>query len=166
MENYHQEIKHVTKILYIMFLIITYDVRWGGTKSLNDKLVHSVSCVCNHIQNYEWQQTVNYRVRKKTENQIVLAIVIRLFNTEMIADSNIKSYYRYDKNNNRLNMDIIFNLDKYIELPEKDIIKNISKDFYDYMSIILPKYSSRLIDFNIPEFLLVLNEKLKGIICD
>lgn len=84
----------------------------------------------------------------------------------MIADSNIKSYYRYDKNNNRLNMDIIFNLDKYIELPEKDIIKNISKDFYDYMSIILPKYSSRLIDFNIPEFLLVLNEKLKGIICD
>lgn len=63
-------------------------------------------------------------------------------------------------------MDIIFNLDKYIELPEKDIIKNISKDFYDYMSIILPKYSSRLIDFNIPEFLLVLNEKLKGIICD
>lgn len=166
MEIYHQEIKHVTKILYIMFLIITYDVRWGGTKSLNDKLVHSVSCVCNHIQNYEWQQTVNYRVRKKTENQIVLAIVIRLFNTEMIADSNIKSYYRYDKNNNRLNMDIIFNLDKYIELPEKDIIKNISKDFYDYMSIILPKYSSRLIDFNIPEFLLVLNEKLKGIICD
>lgn len=166
MEIYHQEIKHVTKILYIMFLIITYDVRWGGTKSLNDKLVHSVSCVCNHIQNYEWQQTVNYRVRKKPENQIVLAIVIRLFNTEMIADSNIKSYYRYDKNNNRLNMDIIFNLDKYIELPEKDIIKNISKDFYDYMSIILPKYSSRLIDFNIPEFLLVLNEKLKGIICD
>lgn len=149
-----------------MFLIITYDVRWGGTKSLNDKLVHSVSCVCDYMQNYEWQQTVNNRIRKNSENLIVLAIVIRLFNTKMIADSNIKSYYRYDKNNNRLNMDIIFNLDKYIELSEKDIIKNISKDLYEYLSIILPKYSNRLIDFNIPVFLLALNEKLKGIISD
>lgn len=149
-----------------MFLIITYDVRWGGTKSLNDKLVHSVSCVCDYMQNYEWQQTVNSSIRKNSENQIVLAIVIRLFNTKMIADSNIKSYYRYDKNNNRLNMDIIFNLDKYIELSEKDIIKNISIDLYEYLSIILPKYSNRLIDFNIPVFLLALNEKLKGIISD
>ncbi len=149
-----------------MFLIITYDVRWGGTKSLNDKLVHSVSCVCDYMQNYEWQQTVNNRIRKNSENLIVLAIVIRLFNTKMIADSNIKSYYRYDKNNNRLNMDIIFNLDKYIELSEKDIIKNISNDLYEYLSIILPKYSNRLIDFNIPVFLLALNEKLKGIISD
>lgn len=149
-----------------MFLIITYDVRWGGTKSLNDKLVHSVSCVCDYMQNYEWQQTVNNRIRKNSENLIVLAIVIRLFNTKMIADSNIKSYYRYDKNNNRLNMDIIFNLDKYIELSEKDIIKNISKDLYEYLSIILPKYSNRLIDFNIPVFLLAVNEKLKGIISD
>lgn len=149
-----------------MFLIITYDVRWGGTKSLNDKLVHSVSCVCDYMQNYEWQQTVNNRIRKNSENQIVLAIVIRLFNTKMIADSNIKSYYRYDKNSNRLNMDIIFNLDKYIELSEKDIIKNISNDLYEYLSIILPKYSNRLIDFNIPVFLLALNEKLKGIISD
>lgn len=149
-----------------MFLIITYDVRWGGTKSLNDKLVHSVSCVCDYMQNYEWQQTVNNRIRKNSENLIVLAIVIRLFNTKMIADSNIKSYYRYDKNSNRLNMDIIFNLDKYIELSEKDIIKNISNDLYEYLSIILPKYSNRLIDFNIPVFLLALNEKLKGIISD
>lgn len=149
-----------------MFLIITYDVRWGGTKSLNDKLVHSVSCVCDYMQNYEWQQTVNSSIRKNSENQIVLAIVIRLFNTKMIADSNIKSYYRYDKNSNRLNMDIIFNLDKYIELSEKDIIKNISNDLYEYLSIILPKYSNRLIDFNIPVFLLALNEKLKGIISD
>lgn len=149
-----------------MFLIIIYDVRWGGTKSLNDKLVHSVSCVCDYMQNYEWQQTVNSSIRKNSENQIVLAIVIRLFNTKMIADSNIKSYYRYDKNSNRLNMDIIFNLDKYIELSEKDIIKNISNDLYEYLSIILPKYSNRLIDFNIPVFLLALNEKLKGIISD
>ncbi|TGY25286.1 hypothetical protein [Bacteroides caecimuris] len=146
-----------------MFLIITYDVRWGGTKSLNDKLVHSVACICDCIQNYEWQQLVNNTVRKNSENQIVLAIVVRLFNTEMITTNNIKSYYKYDRKKNRLNIDIILNLERYIYLSEKETVENISKDIYDYLSIILKKYSSRLVDFNVPIFLSALNEQLKRI---
>ncbi|MCM0366963.1 hypothetical protein [Bacteroides fragilis] len=149
-----------------MFLIITYDVRWGGTKSLNDKLVHSVSHICDCIQNYEWQQSVNNIFRENSENQIALAIVVRLFDTEMITNNNIKSYYKYDRIKKRLNIDMILHLEKYIHLPEIEIIENISKDIYEYLSVVLKKYSNRLIDFNVPVFLSTLNERLKGIICD
>lgn len=147
-----------------MFLVITYDVRWGGTKSLNEKLVHSVSRICDCIQDDEWQQLTNNTLRKNSENQIVLAIVVRLFNAEIITNNNMKSYYRYDRKKNRLNIDIILGLEKYIHLPEIEIVECISKDIYEYLSIVLKKYSSRLVDFNVPIFLLALKEKFEEII--
>lgn len=104
--------------------------------------------------------------RENSENQIALAIVVRLFDTEMITNNNIKSYYKYDRIKNRLNIDMILHLEKYIHLPEIEIIENISKDIYEYLSVVLKKYSNRLIDFNVPVFLSTLNERLKGIICD
>lgn len=147
-----------------MFLVITYDVRWGGTKSLNEKLVHSVSRICDCIQDDEWQQLINNTLRKNSENQIVLAIVVRLFSAEIITNNNMKSYYRYDRKKNRLNIDIIMGLEKYIHLPEIKIVEYISKDIYEYLSIVLKKYSSRLVDFNVPIFLLALKEKFEEII--
>lgn len=146
-----------------MFIGITSDTRWGGSKELNDKLVHSINLISNLINDSEWQSTVNYTLRKETENQLVLAVCVRLFNASVITKHKIRSCYRYDKQKNRLGIDMIFPLEDYANLPQREIIERLSKDIFNYLNMVLPKYEERLIDFDIRKFLLVLKEKISGI---
>lgn len=145
-----------------MFLTITYDIRWGGSKELNDKLIQSISHVCDGLQDLEWQQSVNKLFRNTFTNQIVLSIVVRFLNFENIETNNIKSYYRYDKKN-CLNIDMVFCLEDYIHLSEKEIVKKVAMNIHDYLVFILTKYSNRLIDFNNTIFQNILEGRLKEI---
>ena len=146
-----------------MFLTITYDIRWGGSKELNDRLIKSISHICDGLQDLEWQQSANNLFRNIFANQIVLSIVVRLLNFENIETNNIKSYYRYNKQKNCLNIDMVFCLEDYIHFSEKEIVKKVAMNIYDYLVFILTKYSNRLIDFNTSIFQTVLEVRLKEI---
>ena len=111
----------------------------------------------------EWQQSANNLFRNIFANQIVLSIVVRLLNFENIETNNIKSYYRYNKQKNCLNIDMVFCLEDYIHLSEKEIVKKVAMNIYDYLVFILTKYSNRLIDFNTSIFQTVLEVRLKEI---
>lgn len=151
-----------------MFISLTSDIRWCGTKELTDKLSSSVDCICNYIYDLEWQYSVNSILRKNTECQQAIFIVMRLLHAKDIEEHKIKSYYRYDKIKNRLAIDIVFPLEDYVNLPEREITKCISRELYDYMAFVLPKYEKRLIDFDVNKFLPILKERIDYLceICD
>lgn len=58
---------------------------------------------------------------------------------------------------------MIFPLEDYANLPQREIIERLSKDIFNYLNMVLPKYEERLIDFDIRKFLLVLKERISGI---
>lgn len=145
-----------------MFIGITSDTRWGGSKELNDKLVHSINFISDFINDSEWQSSINYILRKESENQLVVAVCVRLFNASVIDKNKISSYYRYDKQKNRLGIDMVFPLEDYVNLPQREIIERLSNDIFNYLSIVLPKYEKHLIDFDIKKFLPVLNERISA----
>ncbi len=151
-----------------MFISLTAEIRWGGTKELTDKLVRSEGFIGSFLNDPEWQYSVNSIFRKNTENHRAIFIVLRLLHAKDIEDHNIKSYYRYNKQKNRLAIDIVFPLEDYVNLPERDITKLISRELYDYMAFVLPKYEKRLIDFDVNKFLPILKERIDYLceICD
>ncbi len=148
-----------------MFISLTAEIRWGGTKELTDKLVRSEGFIGSFLNDPEWQYSVNSIFRKTTENHRAIFIVLRLLHAKDIENHNIKSYYRYNKQKNRLAIDIVFPLEDYVNLPERDITKLISRELYDYMAFVLPKYEKRLIDFDVNKFLPILKERIDSL-CD
>lgn len=148
-----------------MFISLTSEIRWCGTNELTDKLSRSVDCICDYIYDLEWQYSVNSILRKNTESQRAIFIVLRLLHAKDIEEHNIKSYYRYNKQKNYLGIDIVFPLEDYVNLSEREITKRISWDLYDYMAFVLPKYEKRLIDFDVNKFLPILKDRIDSL-CD
>lgn len=144
-----------------MFIGFTSEFRWCGTKELTDKLVHSVRYIRDCINDSEWQYSVNSSIRKNTEAQEAISIVLRLFNAKDIEDLKIKSYYRYNKQKNCLGIDIVLSLEDYVNLSEKEIVKNLSKDIYEYIYSFIGKYENKIKDFDVTMFMSVLEERLK-----
>lgn len=151
-----------------MFISLTSEIRWCGTKELTDKLSRSVDCICDYIYDLEWQCSVNTILRKNTESQRAIFIVLRLLHAKDIEEHNIKSYHRYNKQKNCLAIDIVFPLEDYVNLPESEISKRISRELFDYIAFVLPKYEKRLIDFDVNKFLPILKDRMDYIceICD
>lgn len=151
-----------------MFFNISSDIRWGGTEDLNKKLCRSVDFVCNYLANWDWQDSIQQKVVRSSIDRIRLLIGVRLFKADVMKEHNIKSFYRLDKKKGYLIIDMIFPLENYVHLPEREITKRISRDLYDYMAFVLPKYEKRSIDFNVNKFLPILKERIDYLceICD
>lgn len=146
-----------------MFVSLTSEIRWCGTKELTEKLSRSVDYICDYIYDLEWQYSVNPILRKNTENQRAIFIVLRLLHAKDIEEHNIKSYYRYNKQKNCLAIDIVFSIEDYVNLSEKEIVQNLSKAIYEYIYTFIGKYDNKIKDFDVAMFLSVLDERLKGL---
>jgi hypothetical protein len=145
------------------FLTITFEAQYAGSEEKNKKKSKVIIYICDHIQDYEWQESISNQLRSTNGHHTNLAIILRLFDMKNIEKGNLKSYARYKQKEDKLIIDQMLVLNKYADLPENEMRKKICDDVFDYLKEILEKYKDRFQDFNAVAFLPLLKERIEKI---
>ena len=107
-----------------------------------------------------------YKIRKEITNEqekCFIFITFRFFGIEEIEKYKIKSYTRYYKKEEYLDIDPIFILDKYKDLNEDKIREELCNDIFIYLEKILLKYEKSFTHFNVRNFISILYDRLQEV---
>ena len=139
-------------------------------QQLNSTESHSKNIVLNRVITYildalsaeDWL----YKIRKEITNEqekCFIFITFRFFGIEEIEKYKIKSYTRYYKKEEYLDIDPIFILDKYKDLNEDKIREELCNDIFIYLDKILLKYEKSFTHFNVRNFISILYDRLQEV---
>ena len=139
-------------------------------QQLNSTESHSKNIVLNRVITYildalsaeDWL----YKIRKEITNEqekCFVFITCRFFGIEEIEKYKIKSYTRYYKKEEYLDIDPIFILDKYKDLNEDKIREELCNDIFIYLEKILLKYEKSFTHFNVRNFISILYDRLQEV---
>lgn len=139
-------------------------------QQLNSTESHSKNIVLNRVITYildalsaeDWL----YKIRKEITNEqekCFIFITFRFFGIEEIEKYKIKSYTRYYKKEEYLDIDPIFILDKYKDLNEDKIREELCNDIFIYLEKILLKYEKSFTHFNVRNFIGILYDRLQEV---
>lgn len=139
-------------------------------QQLNSTESHSKNIVLNRVITYildalsaeDWL----YKIRKEITNEqekCFVFITFRFFGIEEIEKYKIKSYTRYYKKEEYLDIDPIFILDKYKDLNEDKIREELCNDIFIYLEKILLKYEKSFTHFNVRNFISILYDRLQEV---
>lgn len=139
-------------------------------QQLNSTESHSKNIVLNRVITYildalsaeDWL----YKIRKEITNEqekCFVFITFRFFGIEEIEKYKIKSYTRYYKKEEYLDIDPIFVLDKYKDLNEDKIREELCNDIFIYLEKILLKYEKSFTHFNVRNFISILYDRLQEV---
>lgn len=139
-------------------------------QQLNSTESHSKNIVLNRVITYildalsaeDWL----YKIRKEITNEqekCFVFITFRFFGIEEIEKYKIKSYTRYYKKEEYLDIDPIFILDKYKDLNEDKIREELCNDIFIYLEKILLKYEKSFTHFNVINFISILYDRLQEV---
>lgn len=139
-------------------------------QQLNSTESHSKNIVLNRVITYildalsaeDWL----YKIRKEITNEqekCFVFITFRFFGIEEIEKYKIKSYTRYYKKEEYLDIDPIFILDKYKDLNEDKIRGELCNDIFIYLEKILLKYEKSFTHFNVRNFISILYDRLQEV---
>lgn len=139
-------------------------------QQLNSTESHSKNIVLNRVITYildalsaeDWL----YKIRKEITNEqekCFIFITFRFFGIEEIEKYKIKSYTRYYKKEEYLDIDPIFILDKYKDLNEDKIREELCNDIFIYLEKILLKYEKSFTHFNVINFISILYDRLQEV---
>ena len=139
-------------------------------QQLNSTESHSKNIVLNRVITYildalsdeDWM----YKIRKEINNEqekCFIFITFRFFGIEEIEKYKIKSYTRYYKKEEYLDIDPIFILDKYKDLNEDKIREELCNDIFIYLEKILLKYEKSFTHFNVRNFISILYDRLQEV---
>jgi hypothetical protein len=139
-------------------------------QQLNSTESHSKNIVLNRVITYildalsaeDWL----YKIRKEITNEqekCFIFITFRFFGIEEIEKYKIKSYTRYYKKEEYLDIDPIFILDKYKDLNEDKIREELCNDIFIYLEKILLKYEKSFTHFNVRNFISILYDRLQEV---
>lgn len=139
-------------------------------QQLNSTESHSKNIVLNRVITYildalsaeDWL----YKIRKEITNEqekCFVFITFRFFGIEEIEKYKIKSYTRYYKKAEYLDIDPIFILDKYKDLNEDKIREELCNDIFIYLEKILLKYEKSFTHFNVRNFISILYDRLQEV---
>ena len=139
-------------------------------QQLNSTESHSKNIVLNRVITYildalsaeDWL----YKTRKEITNEqekCFVFITFRFFGIEEIEKYKIKSYTRYYKKEEYLDIDPIFILDKYKDLNEDKIREELCNDIFIYLEKILLKYEKSFTHFNVRNFISILYDRLQEV---
>ena len=134
-------------------------------QQLNSTESHSKNIVLNRVITYildalsaeDWL----YKIRKEITNEQEKCF--RFFGIEEIEKYKIKSYTRYYKKEEYLDIDPIFILDKYKDLNEDKIREELCNDIFIYLEKILLKYEKSFTHFNVRNFISILYDRLQEV---
>ena len=139
-------------------------------QQLNSTESHSKNIVLNRVITYildalsaeDWL----YKIRKEITNEqekCFIFITFRFFGIEEIEKYKIKSYTRYYKKEEYLDIDPIFILDKYKDLNEDKIREELCNDIFIYLEKILLKYEKSFTHVNVRNFISILYDRLQEV---
>lgn len=139
-------------------------------QQLNSTESHSKNIVLNRVITYildalsaeDWL----YKIRKEITNEqekCFVFITFRFFGIEEIEKYKIKSYTRYYKKEEYLDIDPIFILDKYKDLNEDKIREELCNDIFIYLEKILLKYEKSFTHFNVRNFISIFYDRLQEV---
>ena len=139
-------------------------------QQLNSTESHSKNIVLNRVITYildalsaeDWL----YKIRKEITNEqekCFIFITFRFFGIEEIEKYKIKSYTRYYKKEEYLDIDPIFILDKYKDLNEDKIREELCNDIFIYLEKILLEYEKSFTHFNVINFISILYDRLQEV---
>ena len=139
-------------------------------QQLNSTESHSKNIVLNRVITYildalsaeDWL----YKIRKEITNEqekCFVFITFRFFGIEEIEKYKTKSYTRYYKKEEYLDIDPIFILDKYKDLNEDKIREELCNDIFIYLEKILLKYEKSFTHFNVRNFISILYDRLQEV---
>lgn len=139
-------------------------------QQLNSTESHSKNIVLNRVITYildalsaeDWL----YKIRKEITNEqekCFIFITFRFFGIEEIEKYKIKSYTRYYKKEEYLDIDPIFILDKYKDLNEDKIREELCNDIFIYLEKILLEYEKSFTHFNVRNFISILYDRLQEV---
>lgn len=139
-------------------------------QQLNSTESHSKNIVLNRVITYildalsaeDWL----YKIRKEITNEqekCFVFITFRFFGIEEIEKYKIKSYTRYYKKEEYLDIDPIFILDKYKDLNEDKIREELCNDIFIYLEKILLEYEKSFTHFNVRNFISILYDRLQEV---
>ena len=139
-------------------------------QQLNSTESHSKNIVLNRVITYildalsaeDWL----YKIRKEITNEqekCFVFITFRFFGIEEIEKYKIKSYTRYYKKEEYLDIDPIFILEKYKDLNEDKIREELCNDIFIYLEKILLKYEKSFTHFNVRNFISILYDRLQEV---
>lgn len=139
-------------------------------QQLNSTESYSKNIVLNRVITYildalsaeDWL----YKIRKEITNEqekCFVFITFRFFGIEEIEKYKIKSYTRYYKKEEYLDIDPIFILDKYKDLNEDKIREELCNDIFIYLEKILLKYEKSFTHFNVRNFISILYDRLQEV---
>ena len=139
-------------------------------QQLNSTESHSKNIVLNRVITYildalsaeDWL----YKIRKEITNEqekCFVFITFRFFGIEEIEKYKIKSYTRYYKKEEYLDIDPIFILDKFKDLNEDKIREELCNDIFIYLEKILLKYEKSFTHFNVRNFISILYDRLQEV---
>lgn len=139
-------------------------------QQLNSTESHSKNIVLNRVITYILDALSAeywlYKIRKEITNEqekCFVFITFRFFGIEEIEKYKIKSYTRYYKKEEYLDIDPIFILDKYKDLNEDKIREELCNDIFIYLEKILLKYEKSFTHFNVRNFISILYDRLQEV---
>ena len=139
-------------------------------QQLNSTESHSKNIVLNRVITYILDalsaEDLLYKIRKEITNEqekCFVFITFRFFGIEEIEKYKIKSYTRYYKKEEYLDIDPIFILDKYKDLNEDKIREELCNDIFIYLEKILLKYEKSFTHFNVRNFISILYDRLQEV---
>jgi hypothetical protein len=146
-----------------IFSTITFEARYAGSEDKNKKKSKVVKYICDHIQDYGWQESIVNKLRNTNDHHTTLSIFLRLFDAKDIENGKLKSYARYKQKEDKLVIDQMLVLNEYVDLQEDEMRKRICDDVFGYLKEILEKYKGRFQDFDAIAFLPLLKKRIEEI---
>lgn len=116
-----------------------------------------------NLDDTKWQESISHQVQEEDKYHRSFFFVVRLYRKDRIEQYNYKSNARFTKADQRLGMDVMLDLDKYLDLPEDTIRQMMCDDIFTYVEAMLIKYQKRLHNLNIETFLPLFKQRVLDI---
>jgi hypothetical protein len=146
-----------------IFLEIIYESRYAGNFENNVKQIKVARYIIDNLNNMIWQESISNQLQKIDRHHISLSIILRLFDIKDIEKGKLKSYARYMRKKDELDIDQMLVLNKYVNLSEDEMRNELCNDILIYLKELLIKYKGHFQDFDSVAFIPLLENRIEKI---
>lgn len=122
-----------------------------------------IQYITHNIDDTKWQESISRQAQEEDKYHRSFFFVVRLYRKDRIEQYNYKSNARFIKADQCLSMNVMLDLDKYLDLPEDTIRQMMCDDIFGYVEAMLIKYQKRLHNLNIEAFMPLFQQRILDI---